>query len=50
MRRTAVIFLVGLLALLGLAAQASAAVITNGTVTLGVNESGDLNAPGRARP
>ena len=43
MRRLAAIVLVGLLALLGLAAQASAATITNGTVTLGVNPQGDLN-------
>src|SRR4051794_3154364 len=44
MRRLTAIVLTGILALLGLASYASAAVITNGTVTLGVNESGDLNA------
>jgi Bacterial Ig-like domain (group 1) len=38
------IVLIALAALLGLASHASAAVITNGTVTLGVNPSGDLNA------
>ena len=43
MRRLAAIVLVGLLALLGFASQASAAAITNGTVTLGVNPQGDLN-------
>jgi len=35
--------LLSVTALLGLAAQASAATITNGTVTLGVNPQGDLN-------
>ena len=40
MRRVAAIAVV---ALLGLASQASAATITNGTVSLGVNPSGALN-------
>ena len=44
MRRIAVILLVGSLALLGLASQASAVTITNGTVTLGINPQGDLNS------
>ena len=43
MRRLTAIVLAGLLTVLGLASQASAVTITNGTVTLGVNPQGDLN-------
>jgi hypothetical protein len=43
MRRLAVILLIAALALLGLASQASATVITNNTVKLGLNPAGDLN-------
>jgi hypothetical protein len=45
-RRAAVLLaaMVATIALLGLASQASATTITNGTVTLGVNPQGDLNS------
>jgi hypothetical protein len=43
MRRLAAVAFVGLFAFLGLAPQASAVAITNGTVSLGVNPQGDLN-------
>jgi hypothetical protein len=44
MRRTAALALTATLAVLGLASSASAATISNGTITLGINPQGDLNS------
>jgi type IV pilus assembly protein PilY1 len=43
MRRIALTFAMAAMAVFGVTAAASAATITNGTVTLGVNAAGDLN-------